>query len=64
VQEKMASMIAEISQAQLLALHCARLKDAGKLESAHVSMLKRNNATMALNCADGAGSARRERHHE
>jgi glutaryl-CoA dehydrogenase len=51
VQEKMASMIAEISQAQLLALDCARLKDAGKLELAHVSMLKRNNATMALNCA-------------
>jgi glutaryl-CoA dehydrogenase len=51
VQEKLATMISEISQAQLLALHCARLKDAGKLELAHVSMLKRNNATMALNCA-------------
>lgn len=51
VQEKLAWMITEITKAQLLALHCGRLKDAGKLEPAHISMLKRNNAAMALECA-------------
>ncbi len=51
VQEKLADMITEISKAQLLAMHCARLKDAGNLEPAHISMLKRNNVAMALDCA-------------
>ena len=51
VQEKLADMITEITKAQLLAIHCANLKDRGKLEPAHVSMLKRNNVAMALDCA-------------
>ncbi len=51
VQEKLAVMITEITKAQLLALHCGRLKDKGKLEPAHVSMLKRNNVSIALDCA-------------
>jgi len=51
VQEKLADMITEITKAQLLALHCGRLKDAGKLEPAHISMLKRNNVAIALDCA-------------
>src|SRR5579863_2099209 len=51
VQEKLAWMITEITKAQLLALHCGRLKDAGKLDPAHVSMLKRNNVAIALECA-------------
>ena len=51
VQEKLAWMITEITKAQLLALQCGRLKDAGKLEPAHISMLKRNNASIALECA-------------
>lgn len=51
VQEKLAWMITEISKAQLLALHVARLKDEGKMEAAHVSMLKRNNVAVALECA-------------
>jgi glutaryl-CoA dehydrogenase len=51
VQEKLAAMITEITKAQLLALHCGRLKDQGKLEAAHVSMLKRNNVAIALDCA-------------
>jgi glutaryl-CoA dehydrogenase len=51
VQEKLAWMITEITKAQLLALQAGRLKDAGKLEPAHVSMLKRNNVAMALDCA-------------
>jgi glutaryl-CoA dehydrogenase len=51
VQEKLADMITEITKAQLLALHCGRLKDAGKIEPWHISMLKRNNARIALDCA-------------
>jgi glutaryl-CoA dehydrogenase len=51
VQEKLAWMITEITKAQLLALHAGRLKDQGKLEPAHISMLKLNNAGMALECA-------------
>lgn len=51
VQEKLAWMITEITKAQLLALHAGRLKDSGKLEPAHVSMLKRNNVAMAVECA-------------
>jgi glutaryl-CoA dehydrogenase len=51
VQEKLANMITEITKAQLLALHAGRLKDQGKIDPAHISMLKRNNAAMALDCA-------------
>lgn len=51
VQEKLAEMITEITKAQLLAMHCGRLKDQGKLDPAHVSMLKRNNVAIALDCA-------------
>jgi glutaryl-CoA dehydrogenase len=51
VQEKLAWMITEISKGQLLALHIAKLKDAGKAEAAHIAMLKRNNVGIALECA-------------
>lgn len=51
VQEKLVWMITEISKGQLLALHVGRLKDRGKAEAAHVSLLKRNNVAMALECA-------------
>jgi glutaryl-CoA dehydrogenase len=51
VQEKLARMITEITKAQLLAIHCGRLKDQGKLDPAHVSMLKGNNVAIALECA-------------
>ena len=51
VQEKLADMITEITKAQLLAIQTGRLKDAGKVEPAHISMLKRNNVAMALECA-------------
>ena len=44
-------MITEISKAQLLALHCGRLKDQGRLKPEQVSMLKRNNVAIALDCA-------------
>jgi glutaryl-CoA dehydrogenase len=51
VQEKLAWMITEITKAQLLAVQAGRLKDRGKIEPAQISMLKRNNAAMALDCA-------------
>jgi glutaryl-CoA dehydrogenase len=51
VQEKLVWMITEITKGQLLALQVAKLKDAGRLEAAHVSMLKRNNVLIALECA-------------
>jgi glutaryl-CoA dehydrogenase len=51
VQEKLAWMITEITKGQLLAIHIGRLKDQGKAEAAHVSMLKRNNVAIALECA-------------
>ncbi|HLG96857.1 MAG TPA: acyl-CoA dehydrogenase family protein [Bryobacteraceae bacterium] len=51
VQEKLADMITEITKAQLLALHAGRVKDQGKIEPAHISMLKRNNVRMALEVA-------------
>jgi len=51
VQEKLADMITEITKAQLLALQVGRLKDKEQADAAHISMLKRNNAAMALDCA-------------
>ncbi len=51
VQEKLAWMITEITKGQLLALQCGRLKDKGKLDPAHISMLKQNNVRIALECA-------------
>jgi glutaryl-CoA dehydrogenase len=51
VQEKLAWMITEISKAQLLALHVGRLKDQGRADHTHISMLKMNNVWMALETA-------------
>jgi glutaryl-CoA dehydrogenase len=51
VQEKLVWMANEISKAQLLALHVGRLKDAGKEGHEHISLIKRNNVWMALECA-------------
>ena len=51
VQEKLVWMISEITKAQLLALQVGRLKDAGKAKPWHISMAKRNNVWMALECA-------------
>jgi glutaryl-CoA dehydrogenase len=51
VQEKLAWMITEITKAQLLALQVGRLKDQEKAEPQHISMSKRNNVWMALECA-------------
>jgi glutaryl-CoA dehydrogenase len=51
VQEKLAWMITEITKAQLLALQVGKLKDADKVQHQHISMAKRNNVWMALECA-------------
>ncbi len=51
VQEKLVWMISEITKAQLLALQVGRLKDEGKAKPHHISMIKRNNVWMALECA-------------
>ncbi len=54
IQAKFADMITEITKAQLLALQVGRLKDQGRADFAHVSMLKRNNVKMALEVARAA----------
>jgi len=51
VQEKLTWMISEISKAQLLSLQVGRLKDKDKVQPQHISMAKRNNVWMALECA-------------
>jgi glutaryl-CoA dehydrogenase len=51
VQEKLAWMALEITKGQLLAIQCGRLKDQHKLDFTHISMLKKNNVGMALECA-------------
>jgi len=50
-QEKLVWMLSEITKAQLLALQLARLMAAGKLRPQQISLAKRNNAWMALECA-------------
>ena len=51
VQEKLAWMISEITKAQLLVLQVGRLKDNNKVQHQHISLAKRNNVWMALECA-------------
>jgi glutaryl-CoA dehydrogenase len=51
IQNKLVWMINEITKAQLLMLQVGRLKDAGKVQHQHISMAKRNNVWMALECA-------------
>ena len=42
-QDKLVYMLTEITKAQLLALRVGRLKEAGQLDHAMVSLIKRNN---------------------
>ena len=51
IQEKLAWMINEITKGQLLILQVGRLKDQEKVGHQHISMAKRNNVWMALECA-------------
>ncbi|MGE0143350.1 MAG: acyl-CoA dehydrogenase family protein [Planctomycetota bacterium] len=50
VQNKLVWMINEITKGQLLAWRLGRLKEAGRLHHSHVSLAKRNNCWMALEC--------------
>ena len=51
VQEKLVWMITEITKAQFLALHVGRLKDQNRVHPSHISMLKMNNVSIALETA-------------
>ena len=50
-QAKLAEMVTQITEAQLLALRLGQLKDEGKMTFQQVSMAKRNNCVMARNVA-------------
>jgi glutaryl-CoA dehydrogenase len=51
VQNKLVTMLTEITKAQLVCLRLGQLKDAEKMRPEHVSFAKRNNVGMALDCA-------------
>ncbi|HEV8143656.1 MAG TPA: acyl-CoA dehydrogenase [Methylomirabilota bacterium] len=51
VQQKLVSMVTEITKAQLLALQLGRLKDEGKVRPQQISMAKMNNVQIALDAA-------------
>ncbi len=51
VQSKLVWMLEEITKAQLLNFRLGRLKDEGKARNQQVSLAKRNNVHMALQCA-------------
>lgn len=51
IQEKLVWMASEIAKGQLLSLQVGRLKDSGTVGHQHISMAKRNNVWMALECA-------------
>jgi len=50
-QKKLAEMITEITKAQLLVWRLGKLANEGKATPAQISMAKRNNVLMALECA-------------
>jgi len=50
-QAKLTKMALEITKGKLLAVQAGRLKEAGKLQPYHVSMLKMNNCKIALETA-------------
>ncbi|MCS6799125.1 MAG: acyl-CoA dehydrogenase family protein [Myxococcota bacterium] len=51
VQHKLVHMLTEITKAQCLTLQLGRLKERGRLRPPQVSLAKRNNVAMALECA-------------
>jgi len=51
VQEKLVTMLIEITKAQLLSLRLGRLMDEGRASPAQVSMGKKNNMAIARMCA-------------
>lgn len=53
-QAKLVKMVQEITKAQLLALQMGKLKEAGRIQPHHVSLVKMNNCRMALDVARDA----------
>jgi glutaryl-CoA dehydrogenase len=51
VQQKLVWMAQEITKAQLLALRLTRMMEQGSVRPAQISLAKRNNVWMALECA-------------
>ena len=51
VQEKLVWMVQEITKAQLLALRLTRIDRSGQVRPAQISLAKRNNVWMAMECA-------------
>jgi len=51
VQEKLVTMLIEITKAQLLSYRLGRLMDEGKASHAQISMAKKNNVAVARMCA-------------
>ena len=51
VQQKLVWMAQEITKAQLLALRLTRMMETGSARAAQISLAKRNNVRMALECA-------------
>ena len=51
VQQKLVWMVQEITKAQLLALRLTRMMETGSARAAQISLAKRNNVRMALECA-------------
>jgi glutaryl-CoA dehydrogenase len=51
VQNKLVHLLTEITKAQLLVLRVGQLKDQGRVRPEQISMAKRNNVAMALECA-------------
>ena len=50
-QAKLVKMVQEITKGQLLALQMGKLKESGRLQPHHVSLVKMNNCRMALDVA-------------
>ncbi|MFN4767226.1 MAG: acyl-CoA dehydrogenase family protein [Ignavibacteria bacterium] len=51
VQEKLVWMLNEITKGQLICMQLGHLKDAGKMNPNQVSLAKRNNVDIAIQCA-------------
>ncbi|HTN92136.1 MAG TPA: acyl-CoA dehydrogenase family protein, partial [Sorangium sp.] len=56
IQAELVEMATEIAKGQIMALHFARLKDAGGISPVQVSLCKRNNVGSALRAARTARS--------
>ena len=54
VQQKLVTMVTEITKAQLLCLRLGRLKEAGTITPQHISLAKRNNVSWARDIARDA----------